>query len=168
MTPGRTARPTLFTNSETKVRAFNATTYYFLASWLQQLPTWKQYRCQILLFTAHPGMGGENLSLYAPYRALFCHRSPSRKDATRTVPHDLGDSALSTRPRLVLDLPSVSREKRLTWHNTRGLFTVSSSTSPWCPGMAGYSRGTSLQPPLQRSTKLHFKGTPASLPPLTL
>jgi hypothetical protein len=24
-------------------------------------------------FTAHPGMGGENLSLYAPYRALFCH-----------------------------------------------------------------------------------------------
>jgi hypothetical protein len=24
-------------------------------------------------FTAHPGMGGENLSLYAPYRALFRH-----------------------------------------------------------------------------------------------
>jgi hypothetical protein len=35
-TPGRAARPTLFTNSETKVRAFNATTYYFLSSWLQQ------------------------------------------------------------------------------------------------------------------------------------
>jgi hypothetical protein len=76
MTPSWTARPTLFTNSETKVRAFNATTYYFLPSWLQQLPRWKQYRCQILLFTAHPGMGGENLSLYSPYHTLFCHRSP--------------------------------------------------------------------------------------------
>jgi hypothetical protein len=64
---------------------------------------WKQYRCQILLFTAHPGMGGENLSLYAPYRALFFYRSPSREDTTRTVPHDLGDSALSTRPRPGLD-----------------------------------------------------------------
>jgi hypothetical protein len=36
MTPGQAARPTSFTNSETKVRAFNATTYYFLPSWLQQ------------------------------------------------------------------------------------------------------------------------------------
>jgi hypothetical protein len=105
-TPGQTARPTLFTNSKTKVRAFNATTYYFLPSWLQQLPMLKQYRCQILLFTAHPEMGGENLSLYAPYRALFCHRSPSREDTTRTVPHDLRDSALSTRPRPILDLAS--------------------------------------------------------------
>jgi hypothetical protein len=51
-------------------------------------------------------MGGENLSLYAPYRALFRHWSPSREDTTRTVSHDLGDSALSTRPRPVLDLAS--------------------------------------------------------------
>jgi hypothetical protein len=47
-------------------------------------------------------MGGENLSLYAPYRALFCHRSPSREDTTTTVLHDLGDSALSTRPRPII------------------------------------------------------------------
>jgi hypothetical protein len=33
-TLGRATRPTLFTNSETKVRAFNATTHYFLPSWL--------------------------------------------------------------------------------------------------------------------------------------
>jgi hypothetical protein len=46
------------------------------------------------------------MSLYAPYRVLFCHRSPSREDTTRTVPHDLGDSALSTWPRPVLDLAS--------------------------------------------------------------
>jgi hypothetical protein len=51
-------------------------------------------------------MGGENLSLYAPYNALFCYWSPSRVNTTRTVPHDLGDSALSTRPRPVLDLAS--------------------------------------------------------------
>jgi hypothetical protein len=65
----------------------------------------------------------------------------------------------STWPRPSLDLSSVSREKRPTWHRTRGLFTVSSSTSPWCPGMAGHSQGTSLQPPPHGSTKLHFKGT---------
>jgi hypothetical protein len=50
----------------------------------------------------------------------------------------------STWPRPSLDLPSVSREKRPTWHRTRCLFTVSSSTSPWCPGMPDHSRGTSL------------------------
>jgi hypothetical protein len=47
--------------------------------------------------------GGKNLSLYTPYRALFCHRSPSREDTTRSVPHDLGDSALSARCRPILD-----------------------------------------------------------------
>jgi hypothetical protein len=50
----------------------------------------------------------------------------------------------STWPRPSLDIPSVSREKRPTWHRIQGLFTVSSSTSPWCPGMAGHSRDTSL------------------------
>jgi hypothetical protein len=48
-------------------------------------------------------MGGENLSLYTPYRTLFCHRSPSREDTTRSVPHDLRDSALSTHPQPSLD-----------------------------------------------------------------
>jgi hypothetical protein len=48
-------------------------------------------------------MGGEILSLYTPYRTLFCHRSPSREDTTRSVPHDLGDSALSARPQPSLD-----------------------------------------------------------------
>jgi hypothetical protein len=75
-------------------------------------------------------------------------------------PHDLGDSALSTRPRPVLDPPPVNKEERPTWHRTRSLFTVSSSTSPWCPGMVGHFRGTSLQPPPQGSTKLHLKSTP--------
>jgi hypothetical protein len=72
-TLGQAGRPTSFTNSGTKVRAFNATTNHFLPSWLQQQPVWRQYRCQVSLFTAHPRMGGENLSLYAPYQALFRH-----------------------------------------------------------------------------------------------
>jgi hypothetical protein len=66
----------------------------------------------------------------------------------------------STWPRPSLDPPSVNKEERPMCHRTRSLFTVSSSTSPWCPGMANHSRGTSLQPPPQRSTKLHLKGTP--------
>jgi hypothetical protein len=36
MTQGRAGRPTSFTNSETKVRAFNATVKHFLPSWLQR------------------------------------------------------------------------------------------------------------------------------------
>jgi hypothetical protein len=58
-------------------------------------------------------MGGENLSLYIPYRTLFCHRSPSREDMIRSVPHDLGDSALSTHPRHGLDPAS-------TYHRSAG------------------------------------------------
>jgi hypothetical protein len=89
-TPGQNTRPILSTYSETKDRVFNMTTYYLLPSWLQPQPMWKQCRCQVSLFTTHPRMGGENLSLYTPYRTLFCHRSPSREDTTRSVPHDLG------------------------------------------------------------------------------
>jgi hypothetical protein len=94
-------------------------------------------------FTAHPGMGGENLSLCTPYRALFHHRPPSGKDTTRSVPHNLGirpyplslDPA-STRPRH----PSpVSKKEEPTWHRTPGLFTASSPTSSRCPRMASHS-----------------------------
>jgi hypothetical protein len=60
----------------------------------------------------------------------------------------------STRPRR---LPPVSGKERPTWHRTQGHFTVSSPTSSRCPGMAGHSWSTPLQPPLQGSTKLHLK-----------
>jgi hypothetical protein len=64
-------------------------------------------------------MGGENLSLYAPYRALFRHWSPSRENTTSTVPRNSRDSTLSihrrptsTRPRPGLDQPPVKRESK--------------------------------------------------------
>jgi hypothetical protein len=85
---------------------------------------------------------------------------------TRPYPPVLDPSL--TWPRPCLDPPPVNREEKPTWHRTRSLFTISSTMSPWCLGMTGNSRGTSLQPPPQGSTKLHLKGTPASLPPLTL
>jgi hypothetical protein len=69
MTPGRATRPTLFTNSETKVRAFNATTHHGYNSNQRGSST----GVKSCIFTAHPEMGDENLSLYAPYRALFRH-----------------------------------------------------------------------------------------------
>jgi hypothetical protein len=52
-------------------------------------------------------MGGENLSLYAPYHALFRHRSPLREDTTRIVPRNPRDSTLSAHPRPVLDPASI-------------------------------------------------------------
>jgi hypothetical protein len=61
--------PTLGQKSEHLMRTAN----HFLPSWLHQQPTWEQYRCQISLFTAHPGMSGENLSLHALYWTLFRH-----------------------------------------------------------------------------------------------
>jgi hypothetical protein len=63
----------------------------------------------------------------------------------------------STRPR---PTDGQNKNARLAWHRIQSIFTVSSSTSPWCLGMADHSRGTSLQQPPQRSTKLHLKGTP--------
>jgi hypothetical protein len=77
---------------------------------------------------------------------------------TRPYPLTLDPSL--TRPRSDLDPPPVNKEERPTWHRAQSLFTVSSSTSPWCPGMADHSQDTSLQPPLQGSIKLHLKAIP--------
>jgi hypothetical protein len=51
------------------------------------------------------------------------------------------------------------RKERPTWHRAPGHFTVSSPTSPRCPGMAGHSWSTPLQPLLQGSTTHHLKTT---------
>jgi hypothetical protein len=96
--------------------------------------------------------------------ALPCtvyRQSPSRKDTTRPVLHNPRDSALSIRSRPGLDpasmLNTTQQEGRTAWHGAPSHFGVSSSTSPWCPGMAFHSQGTSLQSPQQGSTKHHLK-----------
>jgi hypothetical protein len=60
----------------------------------------------------------------------------------------------STQPRRPAQF---DREERPAWHGAPGHFTVSSPMSPRCPGMAGHSRDTSLQSPLQGLTKHHLK-----------
>jgi hypothetical protein len=127
-TLGRADRPTSLTNSETKVRAFNVTANHFLPSWLQQQPAWKQYQCQISLFTVHPGKGGENLSLCVPYRALFRHWSPSRENTTSVVPRNSRDSALSIhrRPTSTWPRPTAGQTRKQGLHDTGpGVFSPS-------------------------------------------
>jgi hypothetical protein len=126
---------------------------------LLPIPGWEVKTCHYTHHTAH-------------YFATDHPRGRIRQGLYPTIseiqpyPPVLDPSSIWPQPSL--DLPSVSREKSPTWHRTRGLFTVSFSTSPWCPGMAGHSRGMSLQLPPQGLTKLHLKAPPASQPPLTL
>jgi hypothetical protein len=99
----------------------------------------------------------------------FATDHPRGRIRQEPYPTNPGTRPYPTRPRPSLDPPPVNKEEMPTWHRTRSLFTVLSSTSPWCPGMTGHSRGTSLQPPPQGSTKLHLEGThgvPASSYPI--
>jgi hypothetical protein len=112
MTLGRAGRPTALTNSETKVRAFNATANHFLPSWLQQQPAWKQYQCQISLFTAYPGMGGENLSLCASYRATDHPRGRIRRLSYPEIPGTRPYPFIVDPPRPGLDQPPVKQESK--------------------------------------------------------
>jgi hypothetical protein len=97
-------------------------------------------------------MGGENLSLYTPYRTLFCHRSPSREDTTRFVPHDLRDSALSTCPRPGLDPASTyHRLARRKGRCGTGLEVFSLS----CPLRHHGVRGWPAIPRAHRYSHLH-------------
>jgi hypothetical protein len=115
---------------------------------LPPIPGWEVKTCHYTHYTVH---------YFATEGGYDKDRTPTIL-GTRPYPPVLDPS--STWPRPSLDPPLVNKEERPTWHRTRSLFTVLSSTSPWCPGMAGQSRGTSLQPPPHGLTKLHLKGTP--------
>jgi hypothetical protein len=108
-----------------------------------------------------PILGWEMKTCHYTHHTVHCFATdhPRRRmrqgpyptiSGTRPYPPD----PASTQPR------PTAGQQRPTWHRTRSLFTVSSSTSPWCPGITGHFRGTSLQPPPQGSTKLHLKDTP--------
>jgi hypothetical protein len=126
----------------------------------------------LTFFTAHPGMGGENLSLCTPYRALFHHRPPSRKDTTRYVSHDLSDSALSAQPRPSLDPAStpttgqqggkadVAQDSGSFHRLVPDITTVSGDGQPFLKHVA---TSTST-----RINKTLPQGTPASRPSPTL
>jgi hypothetical protein len=79
-------------------------------------PTWKQYQCQIPLFTTHPGIGGENLSLYMQCQVLFRHRSPSRHNTMTVVPRNSWGSALSIprRPTSTWPRPTAGQQRSKT------------------------------------------------------
>jgi hypothetical protein len=112
-------------------------------------------------FTAHPVMGGETCHYAHLTTHCFITNHPQgriRQDPCSTIseirsyPSGLDPaSTRSRRPALV------DRKERPTRHRTPGHFTISSPTSPRCPGMAGHSWSMLLQPPLQGSTKLHLK-----------
>jgi hypothetical protein len=76
-------------------------------------PAWKQCQCQIPLFTAHSGMGGENLSLHTPCQVLFHHRSPLRHNTMTVVPRNSWGSALSIprRPTSTWPRPTAGQQR---------------------------------------------------------
>jgi hypothetical protein len=133
-------------------------------------PTWKQYQCQIPLFTAHPGMGGENLSLHTPCRALFRHRSPSRQNTTSVVPRNSQGSALSTlrRPTSTQPRPTAGQQRSKartlqdpgSFHRPILYVTMVSRDGRPFPEHVATTASTTLD-----KTSL-LRHPPASLPPL--
>jgi hypothetical protein len=113
---------------------------------LLPIPRWTVKTCHCTHHTGH-------------YSATDHPRGRIRQVSYPEIPGTRPYPFIIDLPRPVLDTASTNRRSnekaRLACHRIRSLFTVSSSTSSWYPGMASHSRGTSLQRPLQRSTKLH-------------
>jgi hypothetical protein len=62
-TQGQVGRPPILSVTYSLTEAFNATTSTYVAT---APKAWEQHPCQILLFTAHPGMDDEKLPLFTP------------------------------------------------------------------------------------------------------
>jgi hypothetical protein len=122
---------------------------------------WKQRQCQSSLFTAHPVIGGE--TYHCTHLTTHCFATDHPRGEIRQGPYFTNSGIRPYAPGLDPAMtwprrpPPVNRKERPTWHRTQGHFAISSPTSSRCPGMAGHSWGTLLQPPLQGSTKLHLK-----------
>jgi hypothetical protein len=100
--------------------------------------------------TCHCTCHAEHCSTTDPLRGEIRRVSYPEIPEARSYPFSIDP------PRPRLDQPPVNKEARPARHKTRGLFTIPSFTSPWCPGMANHSRSTSLQRLPQRSIKLYF------------
>jgi hypothetical protein len=132
--------------------------------------TWKQYRCQIPLFTAHPGMDSKKLSLYTPRRTLFHLRCPLEAQYdNRRVPGFLGlgiirsSSTPSATSRPGLERRQSTKDQRPyddnrgshARHRSQGLSPSHHRYHRDTPRMAD----TSLQQPLQHPPRLLLQGT---------
>jgi hypothetical protein len=147
-TLGRAGRPASPTDFQIKVKAFNATANHFLPPWLQHrqhgssisvkyhfllpIPRWAVKTCHC---TRH----ARYCSATDPLRGITRRLSYPEIPGARPYPFPVDP------PRPGLDQPPVNKGARPARHRTRGLFTIPSFTSPWCPGMVGHSRSTSLQ-----------------------
>jgi hypothetical protein len=108
-------------------------------------------------FTAHPVMGGE--TCHYTHLIVHCLSLVTLEEGydKAGIPQSRGFDLIrpaSTQPRRPAQF---NKEGRPAWHGAPGHFTVSSPASPRCPGIAGHSRGTSLQSLPQGSTKHHLK-----------
>jgi hypothetical protein len=159
MTLGRDGRPASPTNSQTNVKAFNATANHFLPPWLQrrQHGSSTSVKSHFLLQI----LGWAVKTCHCTRHVMHCSTTDPPRRGSRRVSYPEIPGARPypfpvDPPRLSLDQPPVNKEARPARHRTRGLFTISSSTSLWCPGMAAHSRGMSQQQLPQRSIELHF------------
>jgi hypothetical protein len=159
MTLGRAGRPASPTDFQTKVKAFNATTNHFLPPWLQhrQHGSSTSVKSHFLL----PMSGWAVKTYHCTRHARYCSATDPPRGITRRLSYPEIPGARPypfpvDPPRPGLDQPRVNKGARPTRHRTRGLFTIPSFTSPWCPGMASHFRSTSLQQLPQRPTKLHI------------
>jgi hypothetical protein len=142
MTLGRAGRPASLTNSQTKVKAFNAITNHFLPPWLQR----HQHRSStsVKSYFLMPILGWAVKTYHCTRRAGHCYATdPSRGESRRSsfpkIPRARSYPFPVDPPLPGLDQLPVNKEARLARHKTQGLFTVPSFTSPWRPGMAGHS-----------------------------
>jgi hypothetical protein len=137
-------------------------------------PAWKQYRCKIPLFTAHPRMDGKNLPLYTPRRALFRLQCPlEAQHDNHRVSGFLGldiirsSSTPSTTFRPDLERRRSTKEQRPyddnrgshACHRSQGLSPSRHRHHRDTPRMVGIYRDTSLQQPLQHPPRLLLQGT---------
>jgi hypothetical protein len=148
MTLGRAGRPASPTNSQTKVKAFNAIANHFLPPWLQhhQHGSSTSVKSHFLL----PILGWAVKTCHCTRHAGHCSTTDPPRDKTRRVsyPEIPGARPYPSHvdpPQPGLDQPPVNKGARPARHKTRGLFTIPSFTSPWCLGMASHSQSTSLQ-----------------------
>jgi hypothetical protein len=128
-TLGRAGRPASPANSQTKVKAFNATVNHFLLPWLhrRQHGSSTSVKSHFLL----PISGWAVKTCHCTRHAVHCSATDPPRGGSRRVSYPKIPGARPypfpvDPPRPGLDQPPGNKEARPARHRTRGLFTVSS------------------------------------------